>query len=210
MSPRPEAQFVERFTRAERWVHRTTATLMTTALVTAAFLYLPLLAELVGRRRLVETVHEWTGVLLPVPLAVGLFFRAVRTDLRRLNRFGPHDKGWIRRAMRHGTGEAGPAGKFNAGQKVYAALIAGATLVMVGTGLVLWFPYLASGEVRTGSTFAHDWFALVIGVLVLGHVRMAKQDPEARRGMRTGKVSRRWARREHALWEYETKENAAR
>ncbi|WP_063775187.1 cytochrome b/b6 domain-containing protein [Streptacidiphilus anmyonensis] len=191
---------LRRFTVAERWVHRTTSTLMIVAILSAAFLYLPQLAEIVGRRRLLVTVHEWSGVLLPLPLAVGLGFRSVRADLRRLNRFRPEDRGWAWRAVRHGTRRAGPAGKFNAGQKLYAAFIAGATLVMVGTGLVLWFPHLAALDVRTGATFVHDWLALVIGVLVLGHIRMAFKDPEARHGMRTGWVGRAWARREHPLW----------
>ncbi|MEZ0066223.1 formate dehydrogenase subunit gamma [Streptacidiphilus sp. MAP12-20] len=204
MPPPPvEPRLLRRFTAAERWVHRTTAVLMMVAIVTAAFLYVPQLAELVGRRRLLVVVHEWTGVLLPFPLAVGLFFRGVRRDLSRLNRFGPEDRGWTWRAMRRGTRAAGPAGKFNAGQKMYAALIAGGTLVMIGTGLILWFPHLAALDVRTGATFVHDWLALVIGVLVLGHVRMAWKDPEARRGMRTGWVPRTWARREHRLWEQE-------
>ncbi|WP_243638931.1 cytochrome b/b6 domain-containing protein [Streptacidiphilus pinicola] len=210
--PRPPAEPTEqvlrpdelrRFTTAERWVHRTTAVTMMVAIVTAAFLYLPQLAELVGRRRLLVTVHEWSGVLLPLPLAVGLGFRSVRADLRRLNRFRPEDHGWAWRAMRHGTRRAGPAGKFNAGQKLYAAFVAGSTLVMVGTGLILWFPHLAALDVRTGATFVHDWLALVIGVLVLGHLRMAFKDPESRHGMRTGRVGRAWARREHTLWERE-------
>jgi formate dehydrogenase subunit gamma len=199
--PRPlDRTELTRFTVVERWVHRTTSTLMMVAIVTAAFLYLPQLAELVGRRRLLVTVHEWSGILLPVPLAAGLFFRSLRADLRRLNRFGAEDHGWAWRAMRRGTGLAGAAGKFNAGQKWYAALIAGAVLVMMGTGLVMWFPNLTSLDWRTGSTFVHDWLALIIGVLVIGHIRMALKDPESRHGMRTGRVSRAWARREHELW----------
>ncbi|MEU6174677.1 cytochrome b/b6 domain-containing protein [Streptantibioticus parmotrematis] len=193
---------LRRFTAAERWIHRVTAALMGTAIVTAAFLYLPALAELVGRRRLLVTVHEWSGVLLPVPLLAGLVSRAYRADLGRLNRFGVHDRRWIGRVLRRVPGPR-PAGKFNAGQKLYAAFVAGAVLVMLGTGIVMWFPSLTPLVWRTGSTFVHDWLALVIGVLVAGHVWMAARDPEARRGLRTGWVSRAWARREHPLWERE-------
>lgn len=53
---------------------------------------------------------------------------------------------------------------------------------------------------RAGATFVHDGFALAIGLLVLGHVYFAMKDREARRGMRTGQVSRAWARDEHAEW----------
>jgi formate dehydrogenase subunit gamma len=198
--PAADAVLLRRFTAAERWIHRTTAALMGVALVTAACLYLPVLAELVGRRRLVVTVHEWAGVLLPVPLLAGLASRAFRADLRRLNRFGVHDRRWIGRTLRRVPGPR-PAGKFNAGQKLYAAFIAGGVLVMIGTGLMMWFPHLAPLMWRTGATFVHDWLAIAIGVLVCGHVWMAARDPEARSGLRTGWVTRAWASREHPLWE---------
>jgi formate dehydrogenase subunit gamma len=35
---------------------------------------------------------------------------------------------------------------------------------------------------------------------VLGHIAYAVRDPEARRGMRTGRVSTGWARVEHGAW----------
>jgi formate dehydrogenase subunit gamma len=193
---------VHRFCRAERWVHRATAALMGLCVATAACLYVPALAELVGRRHLVVTVHEWSGLLLPVPLLLGLVSRALRADLRRLNRFGPHDRRWLRAALRRDPDPAArPAGKFNAGQKLYAAWIAGAVLVMLGTGLLMWFTDLAPLVWRTGATFVHDWLALAIGIVLAGHLRMALADPEARRGMRTGSVERAWAERHHPLWE---------
>ncbi|GGL08725.1 cytochrome b/b6 domain-containing protein [Streptomyces flaveus] len=192
---------VRRFSRGERWVHRATAVLMGLCVVTAACLYVPQLAELVGRRALVVVVHEWSGLLLPVPVLVGLASRAFRADLRLLNRFGPHDRVWLRAALRRDARPASrPAGKFNAGQKTYAAWIAGATLVMLGTGLLMWFTHLTPLVWRTSATFVHDWLALTIGIVLAGHIGMALADPEARRGMRTGAVGREWAEREHSLW----------
>ncbi|MEV5146978.1 cytochrome b/b6 domain-containing protein [Streptomyces sp. NPDC052727] len=200
-TPAPPGARVHRFTRAERWVHRVTAALMGACVVTAAVLYIPQLAVLVGRRELVVRVHECAGLALPVPVLLGLASRAFRADLRFLNRFGPHDRVWLRAALRrdrrHG---ARPAGKFNAGQKIYAAWIAGATLVMLGTGLMMWFTRLTPLMWRTSATFVHDWLALTIGVVLAGHIGMALGDPEARRGLRTGTVTREWAHREHSLW----------
>lgn len=198
--PRPaEHGRLPRFTRAERWVHRVTAGLMLTCVATAACLYLPQLAVLVGRRRLVVTVHEWAGLALPVPVLIGLASRALRRDLGRLNRFGPYDRAWLRAALRRSYHRR--AGKFNAGQKVYAGWIAGAALVMIGTGLLMWFTHLAPLVWRTGATFVHDWLALAVGVVIAGHIWMAVRDPEARRGMRTGSVDPLWAAREHPDWE---------
>ncbi|MFE9838933.1 cytochrome b/b6 domain-containing protein [Streptomyces sp. NPDC005551] len=195
------ASRVRRFTPAERWVHRATAALMGLCVATAACLYLPAFAELVGRRALVVRVHEWTGLLLPVPVLAGLLSRAFRADLGRLNRWGPHDRTWLRAALRRGTRRAErPAGKFNAGQKTYAAWIAGASLVMLGTGLLMWFTHLTPLLWRTSATFVHDWLALTTGIVLAGHIGMALADPEARRGLRTGSVSREWAEREHSLW----------
>ncbi|MEH0422096.1 cytochrome b/b6 domain-containing protein [Streptomyces sp. B21-083] len=200
-APASSATEVRRFGRSQRWVHRVTAALMGVCVVTAACLYIPQFAELVGRRELVVRVHEWAGLALPVPLLAGLASRAFRADLGFLNRFGPHDRVWLRAALRRDKRRASrPAGKFNAGQKVYASWIAGATLVMLGTGLLMWFTHLTPLMWRTSATFVHDWLALTIGIVLAGHIGMALGDPEARRGLRTGSVSKEWARHEHSLW----------
>jgi formate dehydrogenase subunit gamma len=199
--PRPAERSgrIARFTAAERWVHRVTGWMMLICLVTAACLYYPPLSQLVGNRRPIAVVHEWVGLFLPAPLLVGLFSRALRADLGRLNRFTPHDRAWLR-AVRERSFRR-PAGKFNAGQKLYAGWIAGAVLVMAGTGLLMWFYHLVPVVWRTGATFVHDWLAVAIVVVLAGHVRMAYRDPEARRGMRTGHVEEQWAAREHPDWD---------
>ncbi|WP_030946134.1 cytochrome b/b6 domain-containing protein [Streptomyces sp. NRRL S-646] len=197
----PPVNEIRRFGPVQRWVHRTTAALMGVCVVTAAFLYIPQFAELVGRRELVVRVHECAGLALPVPVLVGLVSRHFRADLGHLNRFGPHDRVWLRAALRRDKRRSSrPAAKFNAGQKVYAAWIAGASLVMLGTGLVMWFTHLTPLMWRTSATFVHDWLALTIGIVLAGHIGMAIADPEARGGLRTGRVSREWAEREHPLW----------
>ncbi|MGC4916143.1 cytochrome b/b6 domain-containing protein [Streptomyces albogriseolus] len=205
MPPRADAPpadtTVRRFAPAQRWAHRATALLMGVCVATAACLYVPQLAQLAGRRALVVTLHQWSGLLLPVPVSAALVSRAFRADLARLNRFGPHDRVWLRAALRRDHRPASrPAGKFNAGQKLYAAWIAGATLVMLGTGLLMWFTHLTPLVWRTAATFVHDWLALTVGIVLAGHVGMALADPEARRGLRTGSVRREWAEREHPLW----------
>ncbi|MFE7527731.1 cytochrome b/b6 domain-containing protein [Kitasatospora sp. NPDC057542] len=192
---------VRRFSPAERLVHRATGVLMLLCLASAACLYLGPLAQLVGRRYLVATVHEWSGILLPLPFLLGLFSAAFRADLRRLNRFAPYDREWLRAVRRRRTWpEARPAGKFNAGQKLYAGWIAGAVLVMASTGLLMWFTGLLPSVSRTSAIFVHDLLAWAIAFVVSGHLRKALRDPESRRGMRTGYVSRAWAERHHSRW----------
>ncbi|MFF7762956.1 cytochrome b/b6 domain-containing protein [Streptomyces griseorubiginosus] len=208
---RPEHEGrIRRFSTAERMVHRATGYLMLLYLVTAACLYLGPLAQLVGRRHLMVTVHEWSGITLPVPFLLGLLSPALRADLRRLNRFAVYDRQWLRAVRRRRTSpEARPAGKFNAGQKLYAGWIAGAVLVMMFTGLLMWFMGLLPFISRTSAIFVHDILAWAITFVVLGHLRKAFEDPEARLGMRIGHVSLSWAQRHHSRWLREEREGDA-
>jgi formate dehydrogenase subunit gamma len=167
-------------------------------ILTAAVLYNGSLAVVVGHRYVVEMVHVVCGFGLPLPLLAGIVSRDYRDDTRRLNRFTPRDWTWLRsRTRRDGTIEVG---KFNAGQKLNACLSAGSIAVLLMSGTVMYFTHLAPLAWRSGATFVHDWFALAVGLLVVGHIVMAAKDPHAMTGMRTGRVPLRWARREHAAW----------
>ena len=189
---------LHRFSRGERAVHWTFAALMTISVLTAAALYIGSLSLLVGHRHVVEALHVYTGFALPAPVLIGLASRAYRADLTRLDRFTASDWQWLcSRTRRDGTIRVG---KFNAGQKLNAALTAGAVVVLLGTGVLMDSTGLARLSWRTGATFTHDWSALALGLLVLGHISYALNDREARRGMRTGQVSTHWAHAEHAAW----------
>ncbi len=195
----PEAgRSVDRFSLGSRWVHGLTGGCMIVCILTAAVLYNGSLAVLVGHRYVVEQIHVFSGFALPVPLLVGVASRAYRDDARRLNRFTPRDWAWLRsRTRRDGTIEVG---KFNAGQKLNASLSAGSIGVLLVSGVVMYVTDLAPLPWRSGATFVHDWFALGVGLLVVGHIVMAMKDPNAMDGMRTGRVPLRWARREHGGW----------
>ncbi|SEC94974.1 formate dehydrogenase subunit gamma [Nocardioides exalbidus] len=201
------ARDLDRFSRAERWVHRSFALLMGACLVTAAILYNGSIMMAVGHRHLVETIHVWCGIALPLPMVLGAVSKAYRADLGRLDRFTPADWRWLRsRSRRDGSIVVG---KFNAGQKVNSWLVAASTWVLLGTGALMYWTGLAALSWRSGATFVHDWVALGLGLLVFGHLAHAFGDPEARRGMRTGRVSRRWARAQHPGWLDEVEEAEA-
>ena len=176
---------------AERLVHWLVAILMGTCLVTAAILYNGSLMLAVGHRHLVELVHVWSGLALPVPMLVGAASAAYRSDVRRLNRFTPADWRWLRiRTRRDGTI---PVGKFNAGQKINAWLVAGATGVLLGTGAVMYWTGLVRLSWRSGATFVHDWFALGLGLLVIGHIATRSRTPRRRAGHAHRAGLGRWA-----------------
>ncbi|MFG2003212.1 cytochrome b/b6 domain-containing protein [Spirillospora sp. NPDC048911] len=197
------AGWLARFSVTERAVHHATGLLMLVCIVTAACLYVPDLSTLVGRRDVIKPIHVWAGFLLPVPVLLGVLSRAFRRDLRRLNRFGPQDAEWLRRrdrrAVLDGRGVI-EVGKFNAGQKLNAAFVAGAILVMLGTGAMLTFPDPWPDSWRGGATFVHDWLTLAIVVMTFGHLGYALSDRGAMTGMLTGRVDRAWAARHHAGW----------
>jgi formate dehydrogenase subunit gamma len=189
---------VPRFGKTTRAVHWTAALLMIICILTAAVLYNASIAIAVGHRHLVELVHVYAGFALPAPILLGVFSATYRQDMRRLNRFAPRDWRWLfSRKRRDGSIKVG---KFNAGQKLNGALSGGAIAALLGTGIIMYFPGLTRLSWRTGATFVHDWFALAVGLLVVGHIFYAAKDSEARRGMLSGRVSDSWARAEHGAW----------
>jgi formate dehydrogenase subunit gamma len=192
---------IPRFSRGERLVHRSTGVLVGVLVVTGAALYVPSLALLVGRRTTVEAVHVVAGFLLPVPTLAGVALSAsLRADLRALNRMAGTDWQWLRRRDRRRSGL--PVGKFNGGQKLAAAVIAGAGLVLFGTGVLLLAPARVSLPVgiRQGATITHDLFTFGLLALLAGHAWLAYRHPEARAALRTGYVDREYAEREHPAW----------
>lgn len=201
-----DGERIHRFSLAERIVHRTTAVLMIVCILTAVVLYNGSLSIAIGHRHLVELVHVYCGFALPVPMLMGVVSVAYRADLHRLRRFSDADRRWLRsRTRRDG---AIRVGKFNAGQKLNGALTSSSILVLLATGIIMYFVTLAPLSWRTGATFVHDWFSIAVGLLVIGHITFAVKDPGAREGMRTGWVPRRWARREHSAWLHEVTDGA--
>jgi formate dehydrogenase subunit gamma len=196
--PAEAAAQLLRFTGAERWVHKTTAALMGICLATAAILYIGPLSNAIGYRADVEWVHVIAGLGLPVPILIGLYSKAFRSDVQRLNRFSPSDWKWLRSHDRRVSKL--PVGKFNAGQKLNANFQLGAILVMLLTGSVMRFANHWPIQWRTGATFVHDWLAYAVLAVVIGHIYMAMRDPYALGGMRTGYVPTTWAKREHPAW----------
>jgi formate dehydrogenase subunit gamma len=199
MQPDTAERPVLRFDRVERVVHWVNATLFAVLMLTGAALYAGPISVLVGNRVVVRTLHVYSGLALPIPLLVAVASRKgarLRADLRRLNRWSRDDARWLRRRRRADVA----LGKFNPGQKLNAAFIAGATVVMLVTGSIMrWFEPFPL-DWRTGATFVHDWFALGIWTAVLGHIFFALRDGDALDSMIGGTVPAAWARKKAPLW----------
>jgi formate dehydrogenase subunit gamma len=198
---------VVRFTRAERWLHWSNAALFLVLLATGMTLYVPALSRLVGRRVLVKDIHVYAGLLLPLPLALayaGRWRDAVRQDVRRLARWSTDDRRWLLSLGRRGRARLG---KFNAGQKLNAIFVAGCIPVLLVTGSIMrWFdPFPLAW--RTGATFVHDWLALALLVVIVGHIGKALAEPVALRAMARGVVPASYVERHHPRWWAELQED---
>jgi formate dehydrogenase subunit gamma len=192
-------RFIHRFSRTERTLHWVHAAAFFVLLGSGLVLYVPRLSELVGRRPFVKDVHFDTGLAWMVAITLIVVLgdrRGLRHTLRELDGFDRDDRLWLRRIPR-------PQGRFNAGQKLNAALTASFALLFAVSGLLLWY-----GERNNSFRFAstillHDGLMYVSLVLVAGHLYLALIYPSTRhalRGMTTGSVRRDWAREHHSKW----------
>jgi formate dehydrogenase subunit gamma len=192
-------RFVHRFTRTERAIHWVHASAFFLLLGSGLVLYVPKLSEAVARRQLVKAIHIYAAiawiVLIVAIVALG-DRRALRRTARELDVFDRDDRLWLRAKPR-------PQGRFNAGQKLNAALTASFALLFGVSGSLLWL-----GERDTRFRFAstvilHDGLMYVSLVLLVGHLYLALIHPTTRqalRGMTLGTVDAQWAARHHAKW----------
>lgn len=191
--------YVGRFSRTERAIHWIHASAFFVLLGSGLVLYLPALSAYVGRRPLVKEVHLATAIAWALALVAVLAVgdrRGLRRTLRELDRFDEDDRRWLR-------GGRTPQGRFNAGQKLNAALTASFALLFAVSGLLLWLGERDT-QFRWGSTIVlHDVLTLVSLGLLCGHLYLAVIHPSTRhalRGMTLGDVRADWAREHHAKW----------
>jgi formate dehydrogenase subunit gamma len=199
---------VVRFDRTERWLHWTNALLFLTLLVTGMTLYLGPVGTFDLPRHLVKDIHVAVGLALPVPLVLayaGRWRAGLRRDVRRLARWSTDDRRWLLSWGRRGKSTVG---KFNAGQKLNAIFVAGCIPVMLATGSIMRFFQPFPDDWRTGATFVHDWTALALLVVVVGHIGKAIAEPVALRAMRRGTVPTAHVERHHPRWWSEVREPA--
>ena len=178
------------------WVH---ASAFLVLLGSGLVLYLPSLAAQVGRRPLVKDVHLLTALAWALSLLAVVLLgdrRGLRATLRELDVFDADDRRWLR-------GLHAPQGRFNAGQKLNAALTAAFALLLAVSGILLWLGERDT-RFRFDSTIVlHDVVAYLSVALLAGHLYLAVVHPTTRhalRGITLGTVDEEWARKHHAKW----------
>ncbi|HEY6054833.1 MAG TPA: cytochrome b/b6 domain-containing protein [Gaiellaceae bacterium] len=195
-----DPRFVPRFSRTERTLHWVHASAFFVLLGSGLVLYVPRLSTAVGRRPFLKDVHVYTAVawLCAIVLVVALGDRRrLAATLRELDAFDRDDRLWLRRVPR-------PQGRFNAGQKLNAALTAAFAVVFGVSGFFLWLGERDPRWRFASTLLVHDGLMYVSLVLLAGHLYLALIYPSTRhalRGMTVGSVRRDWAREHHAKWE---------
>jgi formate dehydrogenase subunit gamma len=200
-----EAELVPRFSPTERTLHWLLASTFLAMLVTGLILELPALAELAADRRLWKSIHLGAAIGFWAGLFVLLL--TTRSELRpvadELDRFDDDDRDWLRWAVTR-RGDEPPQGRFNAGQKLNTAVIAGLLVVLTISGTLMYLSEVNASFRGTDAIVIHDLATWVAIPLVLGHLFLVLLNPSTRpslRGMVRGSVRRDWARRHHPKWE---------
>lgn len=196
--------YVERFSRSERAVHWIHATAFFLLLASGLILYLPSFAG-IGNRPLLKDVHVYTAVAWAVALLVVWLFgdrEGLRRTARELDGFDVDDRLWLQRY---------PAkqGRFNAGQKLNAAVTAAFAVLFAVSGFLLWYGERDTRFRFAGTIVLHDGLMWISLVLVSGHLFLAAIYPRTRhalRGIVLGDVEVEWARRHHPKWVQEMSE----
>jgi formate dehydrogenase subunit gamma len=190
---------VLRFDRVQRGAHWANALLFFSLMFTAIPLYFGSFFGIVLPRHLIEMIHLWSGLALPLPIIISLigpWGKAMRRDVRRINYWTREEIHWMRTLGRSRL----EADKFNPGQKLNAIFVGASILVMLVTGAMLqWFRFFPV-PLRSGATFVHDLFAYAIFFVVVGHIVMALTHRDTLRSIFKGYVSRSWAERHAARW----------
>lgn len=193
------SEYIERFSRTERAAHWIHAAAFFVLLATGLALYVPSLSVAIGRRPLLKDVHVYTAVAWILALVLVVLLgdrRRLRSTLRELDAFDEDDLLWLRRYDR-------PQGRFNAGQKVNAALTGAFALLFAISGSLLWLGERDHRFQFASTILLHDWLTFFSLVLLVGHLYLALIYPATRhalRGMTVGNVRRDWAERHHPKW----------
>ena len=190
-----------RFSVTERTVHWLVAISFIYAALTGLPLWSPRLywlSAVFGGGTTVRAWHPWSGILFV------LFFSGMFGNWRRQMRLDSDDRRWLRLAHRyavHDYSALPEAGRFNAGQKSLFLVQSVFGILLLSSGIVLWWPEIMPRALRLLAVLVHPAAAVVsIGGLIV-HIYMGTAAvPGAFRGMIQGWVAPDWAASHHPKW----------
>ena len=196
----PREKEIVRYSFADRIVHWVVAITFIYLLLSGLALGYPRTAwlyDILGGGQTVRFLHPWAGIVFTLGIVYMLF--AWTRDML----FDKSDREWTRNMrtyVREGHVDV-DVGRYNAGQKGYYwfAIVTGVLLLL--TGIPIWYPWMLSGGWNQAARLIHHvLFLLTVGGFII-HVYMSTaMFPGTVRGMTTGRVERRWAAFHHPRW----------
>lgn len=192
---------LQRFTFLERVTHWVVGVTFVLLLLTGlAFSYPSLfwLTTLLGGGPAARELHPQVGAVFGVGI-VFMFVLWVRDMF--LDRQDREWLGAIKHYATHDRDNVPPAGKYNAGQKLFFWVQCLLGIVFVATGVVLWFPEWFGAGLLNSARLLHFVATLGGGLFLMVHVYLGTVAyPGTARGMIDGKVTPAWARLHHPRW----------
>ncbi len=192
---------IPRFDFVERAVHWMTAISFLFAALSGLGMWshkLFWLTAVIGGGSTARFLHPWGGTVFALVLA--LMFRRWASQMK----LDGDDKVWLRDMHKYATNdEAGmpEPGKFNAGQKLMFWAEAFFAILLLVTGVVLWFPESMPRALRLAAVLIHPLAAIgAIGGIIV-HIYMTTTVVRGSvTGMVRGYVSPKWAAAHHPKW----------
>jgi formate dehydrogenase subunit gamma len=195
---------IMRYMLRERVMHWFAGLTYSYLLATGLALFSPHLywiAAVLGGGPTIRLWHPWIGLLFTIAIVWmhGMWRNEMRTT--------EGDREWNRRVeayIQNRDQEMPPVGRFNPGQKQFYWVMLFGMILLLATGIVMWFPeYVPRSvrELRSVAVVLHEIGALItIGAFII-HVYMGLfVAPGGFRAIVHGYVSRGWAKTHHRLW----------
>jgi formate dehydrogenase subunit gamma len=183
-----------------RVIHWTVAVSFFVTLLSGLPIWTPIfgwMAHLFGGLAVCRWLHPIAGLVFAG--AILIMFVHWLGDMR----FGPEDRGWMYKMLnyfRH-TDEDPTVGKYNAGQKFLFFLVAVLAVLLLLSGIVMWYPYEFTEDLRQASWVLHDAMFILFALTIVGHIYLATAaEPGTFRAMTRGTVTKAWARIHHPRW----------
>jgi formate dehydrogenase subunit gamma len=188
---------------SSRIIHWTVALSFFVTLLSGLPIWTPIfgwMAHLFGGMQVCRWLHPWAGIVF--------FLGALAMFVHWFSQmhFEPEDRGWMKsKLLMRGRGEEDArVGRYNAGQKVLFFLVAFLAVLLLLSGVVLWFPYEFTQSLRQVSWVVHDAMFIVFALTIVVHIYLATAaEPGTFRAMTRGTVTRAWARLHHPRWHRE-------
>jgi formate dehydrogenase subunit gamma len=202
---RPEdTEPIERYTLRERVMHWLNGLTYVYLLATGLALFSPHLywiAMVLGGGPTVRYWHPWAGLLF---MAGMLWMHSMwRGDMRAI----PADREWNRKVrlyIENRDDELPPVGRFNPGQKQFYWVMWFGMILLLLSGILMWFPEYVHWNVRWLRPLVvmlHEIGALITVGAFIVHVYMGVfAVPGGLHAILHGYVSRGWAKAHHRLW----------